>query len=177
MKTFLHLLAVASVIAVTVSSCLPAMRSSRAPSQTAEPTRSAPSSQQTPKPTGSHEKAPGTQPAVTPDQKAPGIPDAASLEGLPSLDQRPEINQAALDFAAHVPNVKYVKTCFSKLYGGWYLILYVTRGKRTSLQQYLWNPKSKEWEIVYILKEIPEDQVEYHVKGEVGDEKCFVLKR
>ena len=55
-------------------------------------------------------------------------------------------------------------------------MLYLQKGKKVSLDQYSWNKKSQEWEIVYHLKEIPQKQVEFHLKGEVGDEKCFVLK-
>ena len=90
--------------------------------------------------------------------------------------EKEQVSRAALDFASHMKNVKHVKVCYSKLYGGWYLMLYVSRGKKTSLDQYSWNRKSQEWEIVFHLKEIPQKQVEFHLKGEVGDEKCFVLR-
>ena len=96
---------------------------------------------------------------------------------MPELLQKEEINQAALKFAKEIPNVKYIKTCFSKIYGGWYLLLYVEKGKKISLQQYSWNEKSKEWDVVYQVKEVPASQLEYHLKGEVGDEKCFLLKK
>jgi|GEM_PF-475895 len=96
---------------------------------------------------------------------------------IPELLQKDEINQAAIKFAREVPNVKHVKTCFSKIYGGWYLLLYIEKGKKISLQQYSWNPKSNEWEVVYHIKEVPSNQIEFHLKGEVGDEKCFVLKK
>ncbi len=96
---------------------------------------------------------------------------------MPELLEKEEINQAALKFAKEIPNVKYIKTCFSKIYGGWYLLLYVEKGKKISLQQYSWNGKSKEWDVVYQVKEVPANQLEYHLKGEVGDEKCFLLKK
>jgi hypothetical protein len=101
----------------------------------------------------------------------PDVTDAAEYR------QKEEVNEAALKFAREVPNVKYVKTCFSKIYGGWYLILYVEKEKKVSLQQYSWNPRNREWEVIYNIKEIPPNQLEYHLKGEVGDEKCFVLKK
>lgn len=90
--------------------------------------------------------------------------------------EKEEVSQAALEFAGHMKNVIHVKICFSKLYGGWYLMLYLQKGKKTALDQYSWNRKAREWEIVYHLKEIPKKQVDFHLKGEVGDEKCFVLK-
>jgi hypothetical protein len=100
----------------------------------------------------------------------------ARFEGSDDLSLREEINQSALDFAKNIPHVRHIKTCFSKLYGPWYLILYIDQGKRVALQQYSWNPKTKEWEIQFVQKEIPRDQLQFHVKGEVGDEKCSVLK-
>ena len=90
--------------------------------------------------------------------------------------EKEEVSRAALEFATHIKNVIHVKTCYSKLYGGWYLMLYVQKGKKTALDQYSWNRKTREWEIVYHLKEIPKKQLDFHLKGEVGDEKCFVLK-
>ncbi len=99
-------------------------------------------------------------------------PTDASIE----LSDKEEVNRHALEFARQIPKVKHVKTCFSKLYGGWYMLLYIQKGKKVALDQYSWSPVTKEWEIVYRLKEIPTKQLEAHVKGEVGDEKCFVLQ-
>ena len=101
------------------------------------------------------------------------------LEGAPDLSWKDEISASALEFTRNVPNVKHAKICFSKLYGGeggWYLILYVEKAKKIGLQQYSWNPKYKEWEPSFQLKEIPQKQVEFHLKGEVQGEKCFVIK-
>lgn len=97
-------------------------------------------------------------------------------EGAIDLSDKDEVNQHAIEFAKQIPNVKHIKTCFSKLYGGWYMLLYTQKGKKVALDQYSWSRATKEWEIVYRLKEIPAKQLEAHVKGEVGDEKCFVLK-
>lgn len=113
-----------------------------------------------------------------PPQYNPPPQDEPQASGETIIDpmEREQVSRSALDFATHMKNVKHVKICYSKLYGGWYLMLYVAKGKKTALDQYSWNKKSQEWEIVYHLKEIPQKQVEFHLKGEVGDEKCFVLK-
>jgi hypothetical protein len=180
MKRFFSSLVAAIVAAALISSCIPGLRSSRtAP----EPSRPAPLRPgQAPLDTAKALKplekptadAPGT---AQPDLKSSSLPDEEKvLAGRPGLHQRSEINQAALDFAQHHPHVKHVKTCFSKLYGGWYLILYVARGKNIDLQQFSWNDSSKEWEPVFRQKNLPKEQLDYHVKGEVGDEKCFILK-
>ncbi|MGC8659115.1 MAG: hypothetical protein ACP5U1_08575 [Desulfomonilaceae bacterium] len=113
-----------------------------------------------------------------PPQYSPPPPTDAAAAAKSVVDpvEKEQVSRSALSFASHMKNVKHVKVCYSKLYGGWYLMLYLARGKKTSLDQYSWNKKSQEWEIVFHLKEIPQKQVEYHLKGEVGDEKCFVLK-
>lgn len=116
-------------------------------------------------------------PPPPPDYKPTHTGDKEErFEGPEELSQREEINQSALDFAKNIAHVRHIKTCFSKLYGGWYLILYIEKGKRMALEQYSWNPKTREWEIVFSQKEVPRDQLQFHVKGEVDDEKCFVLK-
>jgi hypothetical protein len=116
-------------------------------------------------------------PSAPPPYKPPPPPDEAQATlGAIDLRLKDEVNEAALKFAKNVSGVEHVKTCYSKLYGGWYLFLYLKKGKKISLQQYSWNEKTKEWEIIYQLKELSPDRLEYHLKGEVDDEKCFVLK-
>jgi hypothetical protein len=117
---------------------------------------------------------PPPPPSYKSGEQARGLDDRVEI---PELRQKDEVNEAALKFAKEVPDVKHVKTCFSRVYGGWYLLLYIEKGKKISLQQYSWNPKSREWEVVYHIKEVPQNQMEFHLKGEVGDEKCFVLKK
>lgn len=135
---------------------------------------------QTSKPSGPDappKKGDSAPPRVAPKYDPPPPPPGETVaEGALDLREKDEINASALQFAKNVKGVKHVKTCYSKLYGGWYLLLYVEKKKKMALHQYSWNDKSKEWEVIYYLKEIPEDQIEHHLKGEVADEKCFVLK-
>ena len=125
------------------------------------------------------DKTADAQTPPPPDYKPPALSEAL-LEGSPDLSWKDEISASALEFAKNIPNVKHAKICFSKLYGGaggWYLILYVEKAKKIGLQQYSWHPKYKEWEPSFQLKEIPPKQVEFHLKGEVEGEKCFVIKQ
>lgn len=116
-------------------------------------------------------------PAARPPYEPPPPPDDTQATlGAIDLRLKDVVNEAALKFAKNVSGVQHVKTCYSKLYGGWYLFLYLKKGKKISLQQYSWNEKTNEWEIIYQLKELSPDRLEYHLKGEVDDEKCFVLK-
>ncbi len=96
--------------------------------------------------------------------------------GAIDLRKKEEVNAAAMDFAKNIKGVKHVKTCYSRLYGGWYLMLYVQKEKKVALQQYSWNESTKEWDVSYYLKEVPQNQIEYHLKSEIADEKCFLLK-
>jgi len=171
------LAAVCVSLSLAMSGCTPSLQMTKPPSPEVSASdgkngTSAESPTASPKP----EQTPENQlPPPPPDYQPPSLSEGL-LEGPPDLSWKDEINASALEFAKNIPGVKHVKTCYSKLYGPWYLILYVEKNKKIGLQQYSWNARSKEWEISYQLKELPAKQLEYHLKGEVADEKCFVLK-
>lgn len=154
-----------ALILAVMSGCLPGLKSTKPTAQEARTSGAV----------GGQDPVVQPLPPPPPDFREGAA--AATATDPPELRQKEEINQAALKFAREIPNVKHIKTCFSKVYGGWYLLLYIESGKKISLQQYSWNEKSKEWDVVYHVKEVPEKQLEHHLKGEVGDEKCFILKK
>lgn len=154
-----------SIIAPTTSEQPP---QPTAPSVDREPGASRPSVTARP---GVEDRS-GTPPKYAPPS-APG--EKQTPASLP-LGEKDEVNQEGLKFAENIPGVKHVKTCYSRLYGGWYLFLYIPKGKEISLQQYSWNHKTKEWEFLYRPGSIAADKLEFHLKGELEDEKCFVLK-
>ena len=179
--------AVLTLIAITIVACVPSIKSAKPQADgkqaSAEPREA--SGLKKPRLSGeggdhgqraAEGDDPG-RPVSEPRYEPPPPPDTSSVEaGAIDLRLKEEVNTAALKFAKSVPGVKHVKTCYSKLYGGWYLLLYVQSGNKVSLQQYSWNDKTQEWEVIYYLKEIPEERLEHHLKGEVADEKCFILK-
>ena len=183
MKSFrgmLFFLAVAGTLVVV--GCVSALKSVKQPNeeagkQTAKASTESAGQAESPK-KGSDEELKKLLATPPPPHYTPpaGGEQKGSAESLVDQGEKEQVSKAALDFAGHIKNVKHVKICYSKLYGGWYLMLYLQKGKKVSLDQYSWNKKSQEWEIVYHLKEIPQKQIEFHLKGEVGDEKCFVLK-
>jgi hypothetical protein len=178
MKTASTLLvAVCVCLVLAVSGCMPSLQMSKpSPPEVSGSEAKDGQSAESPTGPGKPDKTADTQlPPPPPDYKPPSLSEGL-LEGPPDLSWKDEINASALEFSKSIPHVKHVKTCFSKLYGGWYLILYTEKAKKIGLEQYSWNPKSKEWEPSFQLKEIPAKQLEYHLKGEVDDEKCFVLK-
>lgn len=92
------------------------------------------------------------------------------------LGNKDEVSAAALAFAQGVPNAKHVKTCYSKVAGGWSLFLYVEKGKKFIEQEYAWNKQSREWEFYAARKNLPANKIDIYLKGELPDEKCFVLR-
>ena len=62
------------------------------------------------------------------------------------------------------------------MFGGWYLLIYVKNKGKYDLNQYAWNRKTREWELVYITKGIEVKRLEVQLKVPVVDEKCFLLK-
>ena len=87
-----------------------------------------------------------------------------------------EVEEAARRFAKEIPNVKHIKICFSKMYGGWYLLLYAREGKKTFEHHYSWDAENKEWKVALTPKEVPPVQLEHRLKGEVADERCYLLQ-
>lgn len=183
MKQLLCVVLVAVIVAAAVLlGCVPGIKSAKTGTSPQESPAGSSTVSQSPGPSGAApvpgkdlgNVLPPPPPSYKPGEGSKGLVDRGDI---PELRQKEEVNEAALKFAKEVPDVKHVKTCFSRVYGGWYLLLYIEKGKKISLQQYSWNPKSREWEVVYHIKEVPSNQLEFHLKGEVGDEKCFVLKK
>jgi hypothetical protein len=168
------------VVAALIFGCAPIFKSTKP----ADETDQAPKSVTSPERDKKDELLPDTgkkkEPSpISPRPKYEPPPPPAGKKaptGAIDLRKKEDINASALKFAKNIKGVKHVKTCYSKLYGGWYLLLYVEKKKRIALQQYVWNEKSKEWEVIYYRKEIPPDTLDFHLKGEVADEKCFLLK-
>jgi hypothetical protein len=106
----------------------------------------------------------------------PPPPADKSVVTVLALRDKDEINRSALKFSKNFKNVEHVRTCYSKLFGGWYVLMYIKNKKNYDLNQYSWNSKTKEWELMYINKSISVKKLEYLLKSEVVDEKCFLLK-
>jgi len=116
-------------------------------------------------------------PPPPPSYKRDSAQATRALPASPKeLIEKEKINASGLEFAKGIPNVKHIKTCFSRMFGGWYLHLYVTKGKKVALQHYTWNPGSREWDVSMAVKELPLENLERHLRQEVGDEQCTVLK-
>lgn len=178
MKILPNLLAIAATI---ILGCTPFLKSSKPevsqeesvteqPSSDQEIRREEPSRPPVARPEG--ERPPGPGSLVGRQDLGKPAPPASTTEVM----EKEEINRAALEFAKEIPDVLHVKTCYSKIFGGWYLDLFLKKGKKKALQHYTWNPATKEWEVSLPVKELTDENLDFHLKGQVGDEKCTVLK-
>jgi hypothetical protein len=162
------------VIGALMQACIPGIRSAKPPGESVQsPPPAAPGTVAAPPPPekGKEEKSAPSKP----EYKPPPPPEKSSLSPI-ELREKEAVNEAALKFAKNLQGVEHIKTCYSKLYGGWYVFYYLKKGKSISVHEYSWNPKTEEWELIWHLKDLPPERLESHVKGEVDDEKCFVLK-
>jgi hypothetical protein len=116
-------------------------------------------------------------PKTSPKYEPPPPPPAdKSVVTALALRDKDEINKSALKFAKNFKRMEHVKTCYSKMFGGWYVLLYIKNKNKYDLNQYSWNAKNKEWELMYINKNISVKQLKFLLESEVEDEKCFLLK-
>lgn len=115
--------------------------------------------------------------SAPPPDKVTGLSGSRGSTVQPSdLVDKDEVSAAALLFGQGVPNAKHVKICYSKAVGGWSLFLYVLKGKKLTEEEYAWNKQSREWEFYAARKNLPANKMEIYLKGELPDEKCFVLR-
>jgi hypothetical protein len=182
MKILPTFLAMTAVIGATVIlGCAPALKSSKLEAPQEQSRTEQPSSEQ-----GIRPEEPASAPEARPQGKhppVPGSPVGREDLGKPAppathteVMEKQEVNKAALEFAKEMPDVLHVKTCYSKMFGGWYLDLFLKKGKKKAIQHYTWNPTTKEWEVSLPVKEVTDENLDYYLKGQVGDEKCTVLK-
>jgi hypothetical protein len=159
---------IAVLVMIALCGCLPGLKNTK-PSPGAADLKSRP----LPEP-GLNERPKGGQIQEPPVAKGS---DPRMEEGPADLQLKDEVNRAALEFAEkNVRDVEHVKTCFSRVDGVWNMMLYVRKKKRMSVQQFVWNKESREWEPTFKAPDMALNEVEFHLKGELSDEKCFVLK-
>lgn len=129
-------------------------------------------------PTAQEKPGEGTVPPPEPRYQPPGPTESDRLrEGGIDPREKSEVTESALEFAQkNIPGVKHIKVCFSKLYGGWYMLVFTEKRKKTSMAHWTWNSKTKEWEVISQKKVLSPKEMEFELKGEVSGEKCFFLK-
>lgn len=136
MKAAISFLAATLILAALLSpGCVPGLQSAK-PSPEVEPPsgpQGASEQAETAKPPTPGEK--GAEQAASPSLPTyapPPPPDREKIsEAAVDLRLKDEVNEAAMRFAKEIPNVKHIKTCYSKLYGGWYLLLYLEKVRRS----------------------------------------------
>ena len=180
MRRFKTLIALVTIVVISAlaAGCMAGLKSlTRAPKKAETSTQ--PGTLAKPKPPGDSDAA-GDKPAdgYPPVYAPPPPPPSAETKARTAFDLRrkDEVETSAMDFAKNFSGVQHVKICYSKLYGGWYLFLYVEKNKKRSVHHYAWKERSSEWEIIEVFKEDRIPQWKYHLKGELPGETCFLLK-
>jgi hypothetical protein len=176
MKAALSFVAVALILsALILLGCVPGLQTVKpTPEGSVAPPTGQAEGAKAPEPSGQAADKSTSPPAPT--YAPPPPPDKEKVsEAAVDLRMKDEVNEAAVKFAKEIPNVKYMRTCYSKWFGGWYLILYRQQKKNFLLQQFQWNDRSKEWEPSY-NKKLTTKEAEAQLKVEVAGEKCFRLK-
>jgi hypothetical protein len=179
MKSLSGILTFLVIIAITlVGGCGKAQRSAKPSADGGVPKASVAADPSTDK--ADVPSKPGEAPASAPVPRYE--PPAASerdklSEGGIDPREKAEVTESALEFAQkNIPGVKHIKVCFSKLYGGWYMLVFTEKGKKASMEHWSWISKTKEWEVITKKKQLTPKEMEFELKGEVAGEKCFFLK-
>jgi hypothetical protein len=107
--------------------------------------------------------------------KAGAKTEQPTVDG-PDPNEREEVNRAALEFAAEQRKVQHVKTCYSKIFGGWYMLIFMEDGKNVSMTNYSWDPKDKIWKTAAPAQKVTPDQVKFELEGDLAGEYCTKLK-
>lgn len=181
MKAVLSALVLLSFLCtVLVMGCIPGLRSTKlgSPSETSADAKSSPGPSASAKTPAVPNKELDSLLAtpLPPDRAATGPGNKRPLIRPSDLSDKDEVSRAALVLAQGIKEVKHIKSCYSKASGGWFLLLYVQRGKKISEQEYSWNKETREWEIYAHRKDLPAQQLDIYLKSELPDEKCFLLR-
>ncbi len=173
MKRYLYCALLALIAAGVITGCVSRMMSTKPDAEGQQ----APVAQESEESTA-EEAGKEALPIPAPEEYAPPPPpDAATVQrAAVDLRNKDEIQDAALKFADNFKGILNVKICYSKLYGGWYLFLYGKKAEQIRVQQFSWDEKTGEWEVIYRDRMIPEDKLELDLKTEVDDETCFILR-
>ena len=115
-------------------------------------------------------------PKKRPRQYEPPPPANMEVAEKYYLQDKDDMECSSLQLAAKFDDVLHVKTCYSKMFGGWYSLIYHKKNGTIQLSQFAWVKKSKKWKLMYINKNISEKQLETLLTVPVADEICSTLR-
>jgi hypothetical protein len=124
-------------------------------------------------------ETPGPQPSPPPPpplEKPTYDPPSSPAKGSSELRGQEEVRDSAMLFLKSIPDLRNAKICYSKMYGQWVLDVFAGKDAKTTKQQFEFDPRTKEFQVSGPQVKIPKDQIDFHLKKEVNDETCFVLK-
>ncbi len=118
---------------------------------------------------------PGESPQQTPPRPSPPNPVPPDQGELASVD--PDVRKAALEKAAGLSAVEYMKICHSADKDEWSVILYDNIGLFIDVKQYDWNKEKRKLERVLALKQIMHSKLEANLRKKEGGKTCEVFYR
>jgi hypothetical protein len=131
------------------------------------------------------EPAPAPQPSAAETAPAPApVPlttSGPSATPKPGSAPRPweedqKVKQGALGLAKASPAVKKIKICYSVPDDEWWVILYEDINVAYDLKQFVWSRERERLEPHLVVKTIPKDQMEQHVRTPEKGMECEVLE-
>ena len=87
------------------------------------------------------------------------------------------MRKAALEKAAGLSAVEYMKICHSTDKDEWWVILYDNIGLFIDVKQHVWNKQTKKLERILALKQIMPSKLEANLRTNEGGRKCEVFYR
>lgn len=126
-------------------------------------------------PAGKEAVPQGESPPQSRPRPAPPSPVPPDQGELASID--PEVRKAALEKAASLSAVEYMKICHKTDKDEWWVILYDNIGLFIDVKQHVWNKQTKKLERILALKQIMPSKLEANLRTNEGGRKCEVFYR
>jgi hypothetical protein len=90
-------------------------------------------------------------------------------------DEAGTVQEAALDLAKTLDNIKKAKVCYSSKGKEWWVVFYQEINSAVEVKQFFWNPDSEKFEPFLVLKRIPRAKMDSDFKKDEPEKKCTVL--
>ena len=119
------------------------------------------------------------QPATAPGKPTEASSEPAAKEPEPKdstktwEDER--VKALALELAKGAHPGARVQVCYSVKKDEWWVILYEDTGTEFDLKQYTWNRGQNKLEQFLVLKTVPKDRIEEHLRSSEPGRACEVL--
>lgn len=118
---------------------------------------------------------PENKPGESPSQPATPTPVPSDQPAFAAIDAH--VRKAALEKAAGLSAVEYMKICHAKDRDEWWVILYDNIGLFVDVKQHVWNKQTAKLERVLALKQIMHSKLETNLRKNGSGRTCKVFFR